>query len=146
MLGFLNKGAAKDLGNRVAGKTDILEAGAALGALVAGADGNIGDDEQAACVKALKTNSVVTAAFQSFAIETAVAKEFDKADGGSRSGKLALWKEIDDVAARGDRAICEFVLVTGMDVADKGGRDAAETAVLEKAAAKFGLKLADYEV
>jgi len=136
----------KDIGNRVAGKTDALEAAAALGALVAGADGNIGDDEQAATVKAIKTNEAVASAFTGMQIDQAVAKMFDKADGGSRSGKLALWKEIDDVAGKNDAAINEFVLVAGMDVADKGGRDAAETAVLEKACGKFGLKLADYDV
>lgn len=145
MFGFGKKSVA-DLGNQLKGRKDLLEAGAAFGALIAGADGNLAQDEQDACVKAIKSNAALAAAYTANDIEQSVAKMFDKADGGTRSGKVALWKEIDEVIAKGNADDTMIVFVIGLDVADKGGIDAKEQEVITKAEGKFGLKASDFAV
>lgn len=128
---------------RLSGRTDLLEAVCAGAALVAAADGNIDDSEIEATAKAVMANETLNTAFDARAIEGCIARMIDRANGG-RVGKVGLYKEIEDVA--GNRDDGEIVLLTAMDIADADGNmDADERAVLDKIAAKVGLKLSDYD-
>lgn len=133
--------------NKVAGRTDLLEAGGAIGALVASGDGSISEDEVKATVQAIKTNEVVNKAFSPQQIEKEVLRQFDKADGGTFSGKRALWLEIDQVLAKNNDGDGEILLMIGADVAMKGGGiEEGERKVLDMLCKKASLNLADYGI
>lgn len=128
--------------NRLAGRTDLLEAVCAMSALVAAADGSIDDSEVEASIKAVTSSEALNTAFDARAIEGCMNRMIDRANGG-RVGRIGLSKEIEDIKANPDDA--EIVLLTGLDVAEADGNiDEQEMAVLRKVAGQLGLKLENY--
>ena len=122
---------------RIAGRTDALEAIAAAAALVAAADGEIEDEEVAQTVTALQSNATLSAAFTAAQIGAAVDKMLARA-GGGRAGRMGLYKEIDDIATQPD--VAETVLLVALDVADSDGEmEPAEKKVIDQIAQRLGM-------
>lgn len=129
--------------NKYSGRKDFLEAVCAASALVAAADGDVSDAEVDQTIKAITSNASLAAAFKTSEIERTADVMLKRAQGG-RVGRNGLYKEIEDVAA--DHEMSETVLLSALDVADNGGIDASEKAVLTKVAQTLGLNLANYDV
>lgn len=125
---------------RIAGRTDILEACCASAALVAAADGDIDDGEVEAAIAAVKSNETLNQAFGDQAIMACMDKMLQKAN-GSFTGRAALMKEIGDIAKEDG----ETVFLVALDVAAADGDiDEKELAVLNKVGGQFGLNTSMY--
>jgi tellurite resistance protein TerB len=126
---------------KYSGRKDFLEAVCAAAALVAYADGSADDAEINSMKKAVLANAELSGAFDNRTIELTMETMLSRAEGG-RVGRSGLFKEIDDVAADADMA--EVVLNTALDVADQGGIDDSEKAMLGKIATSLKLDLSKY--
>lgn len=143
MFGLLskkNKSAAKaklsDAANRLSGRLDFLQGAVSLSALVMAADGEIEAAERDALGKALRNNDTLNAAYTGAQIDEAVKKALAKAEQG-RTGKKALWSEIEDLKGDPD---AETVVLMAMDVADSDGEmEPQEEKVLQDACSRLGL-------
>lgn len=115
-MGILNRllGRKEEIVNRVAGRTDLLEAVCAGAALVAGADGDISDAEIQAAIKVVKNNDTLSKAFTQVQIDNTMSAQIDRANGGF-SGRRKLWQEIEEVAK--DAKDAEIVALMVLDVA-----------------------------
>lgn len=115
-MGLLGRllGRKEEIVNRVAGRTDLLEAVAAGAALIAAADGDISDDEVKTAINVIKNNDVLSKAFSQVQIDNAIGAQIDRAKGGF-SGRRKLWQEIEEVAK--DPADAETVALIVLDVA-----------------------------
>lgn len=121
---------------------DFLEGVLAAAALVAVADGEIEESEEAAIIKAIGANAVLSAAWNSREVEQMAQKMLDRAKGG-RMGQNGLYSEIDDIAKNPDMA--EAVLLMALDVSEGDGEiEPEEKVVLEKIAGRLGLNLSKY--
>lgn len=129
--------------NKFSGRKDFLEAVCAASALVAAADGDISDAEVDAAIKAVASNASLAAAFPQREIEQVADAMLKRAQGG-RVGRSGLYKEIGDI--RSDAEMAEVALLSALDVADNGGIDEKERAVLARIASELGLNLANYDV
>jgi tellurite resistance protein TerB len=129
--------------NKFSGRKDFLEAVCAASALVAASDGDISDQEVEQTVKAVSSNASLAAAFKASEIERTADAMLKRAQGG-RVGRAGLYKELEDIA--NDNEMAETVLLSALDVADKGGISAEEKGVLAKIAQTLGLNLANYDV
>lgn len=129
--------------NKYSGRKDFLEAVCAASALVAAADGDVSDAEVDQTIKAITSNANLSAAFRTQEIERTADAMLNRAKGG-RVGRSGLYKEIEDVSS--DHDMAETVLLSALDVADQGGIDDKEKAVLGTIAQKLGLNLANYDV
>lgn len=127
--------------NRLAGHTDLLEAVVAGAALVASADGTIDDSEVITTLDTLKNNATISGAFDLSTIERTADKMFERAKGG-RSGRMGLYKEIEDVAKNASHA--DTVMYAILDVADNDGIDDKEMAVLRTISQRLGVSLDKY--
>lgn len=135
--------SAKDKANAAVAKfakdPNFLEALAAVGVYVGSADGSFDDKEEAQVVKQIASNETIkTAGFDSRTIQMKIDSMADKLDGGMRSGRAALLKEIRDIA--GNAEMAEAVLLLGLDIADNGGIDDKEEAALRKVAQELGIE------
>lgn len=131
--------------NKFKGNKDFLEGVCAAAALVAFADGSCSDTEASAAIKAITSNAVMSGSFSGREIETTIDSMLKRAEGG-RVGRAGLYREIEEVLTKdpsGDMA--EAVLLTALDVADDGGIEDKERAVLEQIASKLRLDLKKYE-
>jgi tellurite resistance protein TerB len=135
-------GKAEATVNRVAGRSDLLEAMCAGAALAAAADGNIDDKEILDAIQIVVNNETVGKAFPQPQIEQAMNKQIARANGGF-SGKAALWKEIGDVARNPEDAEAVYLIVLDVVHSD-GSVAAAEQAVLDKLAKTLGINPAQY--
>lgn len=118
--------------NRFAGKTDFLEAVCAAAALVAAADGEIEDSEVEKTIKIITSNPDLSGAFSSRQIEQTAEAMLRRTQAG-RTGRLGLYKEIEDIAKDGEMA--ETVFVTALDVSEADGEmEPQERDVLRKIA------------
>ncbi|WP_236635868.1 tellurite resistance TerB family protein [Paracoccus aminophilus] len=139
MLGKLFGKKAEAVVQKFSGRTDYLEAVCAGAALVAAADGEIGDDEVSATVKAVKANKVLAQGFEPQVIEKTINSMLDRA-GGGRVGRAGLRKEISEVAK--DAEMAEAVVLTMLDVAEADGSIAPEEQkVLDSVAKDLGIDL-----
>lgn len=129
--------------NKYSGRNDFLEAVCAASALVAAADGNVSDAEVDQTIKAITSNANLSANFRTQEIERTADAMLKRAQGG-RVGRSGLFKEIEDVAP--DHEMAETVLLSALDVADHGGIDEKEKAVLGSIAQRLGLNIANYDV
>lgn len=137
MFGMFKK-KAEDSVNKLSGRTDLLEAICAAGAYIAAADGEIEDKEVEALVKAVKANSTLTKAYDARAIDAAVNKMLDIAQGGTRVGKMNLMKEIREGAKTSEDA--ELVVLVALDVSDADGEnEPAEIEAAKKIARELGV-------
>jgi tellurite resistance protein TerB len=137
-MGFFDK--LKSNVTKMNRNVDLLEGGAAFIALVAAADGTISDAEEKVAKKRATTSKVLLGAgFTTREIEQMIDKMLDKADGGSRSGRRELYKELEDVKDKDeDGSLGEAILILALDVADEGGIDPKEEAVLREGAVRLG--------
>lgn len=144
-MGFFSKFTDSLKGNvtKLNGRMDALEAVCAACAYVAGADGDISDDEVATTITTIQNNPVLAGSFTTQQIEKCADAMFARARGG-RSGRLGLKKEIADVAS--DAAIAEVVFVAALDVADHGDIDEKEKRVLMDIAGILGLDAKKYDL
>lgn len=143
-MGLLNKlfGKAEAAANRVAGRSDLLEAMCAGAALAAAADGSISDDEIGTALEVVANNETLSKAFGPGEIDAAMNKQIKRANGGF-SGKAALWKEIGDVARNPDDAEAVYLIV--LDVVHGDGTvDPKEQVVLDKLAKTLNIDQAKY--
>lgn len=143
-MGLLNKffGKAEAAANRVAGRSDLLEAMCAGAALAAAADGSISDDEIGTALEVVSNNDTLSKAFGPGEIDAAMNKQIKRANGGF-SGKAALWKEIGDVARNPDDAEAVYLIV--LDVVHGDGTvDPKEQVVLDKLAKTLNIDQAKY--
>lgn len=123
--------------NKFSGRKDFLEAVCAAAALVSAADGDIEDSEIATTIKTITSNPGLAGAFASREIETTADTMLKRAQAG-RSGRMGLWKEIEEIAK--DPEMAEVVYVTALDVSESDGEiEAAEQVVLEKLAKTLGV-------
>lgn len=129
--------------NRYSGRKDFLEAVCAASALVAAVDGDVSDAEVDQTIKAITSNASLSASFKTQEIERTADAMLKRAQGG-RVGRSGLFKEIEDIAS--DHEMAETVLLSALDVADHGGIDDKEKAVLANIAQRLGLNLANYDV
>jgi tellurite resistance protein TerB len=129
--------------NKFSGRKDFLEAVCAASALVAAADGDVSDAEVDQTVKAVSSNASLAAAFKASDIERTADAMLKRAQGG-RVGRSGLYKELEDIA--NDHDMAETVLLSALDVADHGGIDKKEKAVLAQIASRLGLNIANYDV
>jgi tellurite resistance protein len=126
---------------KYSGRTDFLEAVCAASSLVAAADGNIDDNEVGAAIDAVKSNKIISEAFDARTIEATMDKMLGRAKG--RVGRNELKKELADIAK--DFEMSETVLLTALEVADSGGISADEKKILQDIAGILGLDLSKYE-
>lgn len=144
MLGSLFKSKVTESVNRFKGNTDFLEGVCAAAALVAAADGEIEDSEVEATIKVISSNPTLTAAFSPRDIERTAEAMLQRAQAG-RTGRMGLYKEIDDISSNHDMA--ETVYLTALDVSDSDGEsEPQEKEVLSKIAARLKLNPKDYDV
>lgn len=143
-MGIFGKlfGKAEAASNRIAGRSDLLEAVCAAASLAAAADGNIADDEIGTALQIVANNETLGKAFDQRAIDEAMNKQIKRANGGF-SGRAALWKEIGDVAR--DPEDAEAVYLIALDVVHGDGNvDPKEQAVLDKLAATLSIDQKKY--
>lgn len=130
--------------NKYSGRKDFLEAVCAAAALVAAADGNIEDSEVETTIKTIVANPSLAGAFNSREIEGTADTMLKRAQAG-RTGRMGLYKEIDDIAS--DPEMAETVYVTALDVAEGDGSIGdAEKAVLAKIASALKVDPKKFEV
>ena len=132
-LGKLFKGKTKDAINQFSGNKDFLEGMCAICAWVASASGGIDDAEYDKTMEVIQNNSSIGAAFTAAEIENVFGKMAPKTK--TRSGKAELKREITEAVER-DRtgAMGQALMLAALDVADEGGIDEAEEAILREAA------------
>lgn len=128
---------------RIAGKTDLLEGGAAMTVLTAMADGDLTDTEAETALERLLGHDTLSAAFKPAQIEAAFDKQAQRARKGL-SGKLALKREIDDLTSKATDEDREMMLAISLDVAMADGDiSAPERKVLDEMAKRLGLGSVD---
>lgn len=142
MFGFKSKfGGAV---NKYSGRKDFLEAVCASCALIAAADGDVSDAEVEKTVKVIASNPKLSGSFASREIELSADAMLKRAQAG-RSGRVGLYKEIDDIAS--DPEMAETVYVAALDVAESsGGIDEKEKAVLLNIAQRLKIDTKQYDV
>lgn len=132
---FKNK--AVDSVKRLSGRTDILEAAAAIAARVASADGKIEDEEIVAALEAIGSIDTITSAFSATQIENAVNKQFNRAK--NPVGRIQLKKELTDITGS-DEETRQLVFLVGVMAAQAvGGVGPEETARLKEDGKLLGL-------
>lgn len=130
IFGF-GKDRAKAAINNMSGNKDFLEGMCAGCALTAAASGGIDDAEFEKTLKVIRANSAIAAGFGGSEIEQVFGRMAPKTV--TRSGKSELKEEIRQVAARDKTGKMGMAIVLAcLDVADEGGIDEAETAVLKE--------------
>lgn len=135
MLGWKEKlsGSFK----KFSGRKDFLEAVCASSALVAAADGEITDDEIKKSILVISSNPTLSQAFKSSEIEKCADAMLKRAQAG-RTGRMGLFKEIDDVS--GDSNLAETVYLCALDVAEADGNVGdAEKKTLREIAKRCGV-------
>lgn len=121
------------------GKKDFLEGVCAACALMAFADGSASDEDVEGMLKALMSNAIISAGFNSREIETTAQAMLTRAQGG-RMGRMGLMREIEEASSDPDQA--EAMLLAALDVAESDGDfSEAEQAMAEKLAAALKLDL-----
>lgn len=138
-MGFLGKlfGGATTTVNRVAGRTDLLEACLASAALIAAADGSIDPEEAIAAIDTVKNNETLGKSFDNLTIETTMNRMMARAKGGY-SGQAQLFKELGEIGKSAEDA--ETVYLIALDVAFADGTcDAKERAMLANIAKYLGV-------
>ena len=126
------------------GRIDFLEAVCASCALVAAADGEVSDEEVKATINAIKANAVLAEGFKQKIIEQTADKMLKRAQSG-RTGRLGLYKEIEDIDANEEMA--EVVYLAALDIAESDGAiEGEEKNVLDKIAQRLGVNPANLEV
>lgn len=111
-------------GKLLSGRKDALEAVCAAAALVAAADGEISDKEIETAKKVVVNNATLGAAYKAGEIDKCIDAMLKRAQGG-RSGRLGLYKEIDDIASAAE-ALREVVLACAVDIAEADGKTGPE--------------------
>lgn len=137
------KGAGSELAKKSvkAENKDLMEGMISAAALIAYADGDLGDDEVEKIQKIIGSS----ASLEAFGIEA--TQYFDKQcsalEASYRMGRLSVMKEIED--CKGNKEEAEMILIMAIEVAYADGDcDADEDKELKAIAVKLGLKLDDY--
>lgn len=138
---FFGKKAAeiKSAGAKISNK-DLVEAVVSGSLLVAFADGNCDDSE----ISALESILASDEQFDSWRSEIPglISKYAGKFSAGYKLGKLSALREIGDLKSTQKDA--ELALVCIITVAEQGGIDDKEKAVLNEIAVALGLRLDTY--
>jgi tellurite resistance protein TerB len=144
VFGLSFKGKAKDAINQFSGNKDYLEAMCAACALVAAAPdengtSNIDDKEYEKTLAVIRSNTAISAGFNSADIESVFGKMAPKTS--TRSGRAELKNEIREAIDRNktNPAIGRAIMLGALDVADEGGISAAETTVMKDLATICGV-------
>lgn len=140
MFNFLRK-TGSDALKRISGRTDILEAGAAIAARVAAAsaeDGQpaISDEEIANTYEAMTQMEQITSTFTDEQIQAAINKQFQRAK--NPMGRVQLKKEVADIKNH-DEETKILIFMIGVMAASSGGIDAKERNQLLADARLIGL-------
>ncbi len=131
MFGNMFKNKAKAAFDRVAGRKDVLEAMCSACAITAASEGGIDPKEEDKAIVVIK--SKLGAAFSEAEIEREFHKRAQQTT--TRSGKADLREEIAQVIRRdNDGAIGKSIVYLCLDVADEGGIDPEEEAVMKSIA------------
>lgn len=121
----------------ISGRKDFLEAVCAASALVASADGEVSDDEIKTTVKVVSSNPMLTAAYKSGDIEKCIDTMLKRAAAG-RTGRMGLYKEIEEVSSNGEMA--ETAFLCAVDVAESNGTiEPVEQKTLSEIAKRLGV-------
>lgn len=124
---------------KYSGQKDFLEAVCAACALVASADGDVSDAEIEATIKAIMSNAVLSANYNSREIEQCAEAMLKRAQGG-RMGRMGLMREIEEACSDADKA--EAIVLAALDVAEGDGNiDEKEMAVLNKIGTTAGVDI-----
>jgi tellurite resistance protein len=118
MIFNMFKKNAADVAKRISGRTDILEAAAAMAARVAAKDGKADNDEAGVALEAIKSIDLIAGAFSEEQIAAAVAKEWDLVSNPIK--KFQTKKQIEDIK-NADQEVKELVLLVGFMVAQATG-------------------------
>lgn len=130
MFGFL-KGKAAEAAKEFTGTKDLLEGCCAISAHVAAATGGIDDNEYAKALSVIKNNAIIGPSYDTAQIESVFGKMAAKTN--TRSGKAELKEEVRQVIARDKTGkLGQAMMLIALDVADEGGIDDAETAILKE--------------
>lgn len=142
-MGLLNlfKKAGGDAVNRLSGKTDILEAGFALAARVAAADGKIEEEEIVGAIEAAMSIDALKASFSPSQIEEIASKQFNRAK--TIIGRNQLKREIEDVAGASQETKVDVFMVAAMAAEAVGGIGPEERTALLAGAKILGLTNAE---
>lgn len=142
MFGFAKKlagAASREVKAEYGANKDFLEAVCAAVALVAYADGELEQSEKDKAFKVIKGNATLTKIYQTNDIESVMNTMFSRAD--SRSGRMGLFRELDDVKGKGQQ-MAEDVYLIGLDIAHADGElEEAEAKVLTQIAQRMNLDL-----
>lgn len=131
---------AKSALQSFSGNRDFLEGLCAGCALVAAADGSLDDAEFDTTLKVIQANSAIAAGFSAGEIETTFTKLAQKT--GTRSGKSELKTEIREAVERDKSGgMGQAIVLACLDVADQGGIEDKEMAVLRDIAQLTGQNL-----
>lgn len=123
------KGKSAEAINQFTGNTDFLQGLCSAAAMTAAASGGIDDAEYDKTLSVIQSNAAISAAFNASQIEAEFARLSKKT--GTRSGRNELKDEIRQVLARDKTGKMGYAIcLAALDVADEGGVDDAEKAVL----------------
>lgn len=138
-VSFLNlfKKGATDVVNKVSGKKDVLEAGFAIAARAAAADGEISDDEIVGAIEAAQSIDSLKASFSEAELEAAAEKQFKRMK--SIMGRNQIKKELQDVAKFSDEDKENALMIGAMAAEAVGGIGPEERASLLDSAKIIGL-------
>jgi tellurite resistance protein len=132
------KSKVKEAANQFTGNKDFLEGLCAACALTAAADGQIDDSEYDKALEIIRSNTAISAGFDSSEIEKTFGRMAPKTK--SRMGKSELKDEIRQVIARDKTGkLGEAIILTALDVADTGGISPEETAIMKDIAQIAGV-------
>jgi tellurite resistance protein len=124
------------------GNKDFLEAVCAASALVASCDGEVTDVEIQTATKTVASSPSLSTAFKPAVIEKCIDTMLKRASAG-RTGRMGLYKEIDDVRSNGDMA--ETVYLTALDIAEADGNVGnEEKKTLAEIAKRLGVNEKNY--
>lgn len=132
-------------GSKLSGKTDLLEAIAAGGILVAAADGDMSSDEVSVLLETLKAHETLSTAFSEAVIDAPVQKMINRASPNAAGkigmvGKMNLEKEVREAKAKSSSDEMMLMMAILCDVAGASGEiEPAEKTVINKISNSLGL-------
>ena len=139
-------GAAREIKAEYGANKDFLEAAMAASALVAYADGSLGEDERRKALSIASNNKTLSTIYKSADIEACFDTMLKRAR--DASGRASLARELDDIKNRpdGGKEMSQDVYLMALDIANADGSiGPEEQKMLEKIAGRLGVNPKDFE-
>lgn len=136
MFGFLKSKGTEAL-NKATGRIDVLEAGFAIAARAAAADGTVEESEIIAAIEAAQSIDTLRGVYTPQQLEEAAMKQFNRAK--SIMGRNQLKNEIGDIANKDNDTKTNAFMIGAMAADAVGGIGPEEKASLLDSAKILGL-------